>query len=111
MPIGLSSNLPSVLQRCVYSAEAFVAIRAFNAAHPPASASPSMGISSAPAQIRINCKTSLKIAERNIDGNCQRGNPNAEVDVPPENNLEDQRHRIHVDSTHQHRHQREADGR
>src|SRR6516164_1100167 len=64
MPIGLSLNDPSVDHRCVYSDEARTAICAFKFDQPPASISPITGITSAPAQIRMNCSTSLKMAER-----------------------------------------------
>src|SRR5580692_3813981 len=64
MPMGLSLNDPSVDHKCVYSTEAFCATLSCSAFQPPASISPRIGISSAPAQIRVNCSTSLKIAER-----------------------------------------------
>src|ERR1700722_7735867 len=64
MPMGLSLNEPSVLHRWVYSLEALTAILAFRLFHPPASTRPRMGIKSDPAQIKMNCSTSLKIAER-----------------------------------------------
>src|SRR5450432_3516422 len=63
--MGLSLNEPSVDHRCVYSAEALAVTCACSCLHPPASTNPRIGISSAPAQIKINCSTSLKIAERN----------------------------------------------
>ena len=40
-------------------------MRATMPLHPPVSTIPRMGISSAPNQIRKNCRTSLKIAENN----------------------------------------------
>src|SRR5256886_16545571 len=62
--MGLLLNEPSVDHRCVYSAEALWAICNLRLLHPPASIKPRIGISSAPAQIRMNCSTSLKMAER-----------------------------------------------
>src|SRR5581483_7490950 len=62
--MGLSVKCPSVLHRCMYCSDAFAVIRALNPVHPPASTSPRIGISSAPAQISTNCSTSLKIADR-----------------------------------------------
>jgi hypothetical protein len=46
-----------------------------------------------------------------IDGDGAGGDPDAEVDIPAENNLQHQRHGVHVDATHQHGHERKADGR
>src|SRR5438876_11389387 len=65
MPMGLLWNEPNVDHRCVYAGDAFCAICSFRLLHPPASTNPRIGIKSAPAQIKINCKTTLKIAERN----------------------------------------------
>src|SRR5271165_25809 len=64
MPMGLSLKLASVLHKWVYSTFPLATIRACNPDQPPASINPRMGISKAPAQIRMNCNTSLKIAER-----------------------------------------------
>src|SRR6201987_3053758 len=62
--MGLPRNDPRVDHKCVDSTEAFCATLICSAFQPPASTSPRIGISSAPAQIRMNCSTSLKIAER-----------------------------------------------
>src|SRR5256885_7590785 len=62
--MGLLLNEPSVDHRCVYSAEALWAICNLRLLHPPASIKPRIGMSSAPAQIRMNCNTSLKMADR-----------------------------------------------
>ncbi len=42
----------------------------------------------------------------NIDGDRAGRDPDADVDVPTQNNFQDQRHRIHVDAAHQHSHKR-----
>ena len=63
--MGLLWNEPNVDHRCVYAGDAFCAICSFRLLHPPASTNPRIGIKSAPAQIKMNCNTSLKIAERN----------------------------------------------
>src|SRR5260370_19951067 len=65
MANGLCLKLPKVVQRCVYSAEALRAICRRKLLQPPASTKPRIGISAAPAQIKTNCKTSLKMADRN----------------------------------------------
>ena len=62
--MGLPVEVPSVLHKWVYSEEALCAICSFRLLQPPASIRPSIGISNAPAQIKMNCRTSLKIAER-----------------------------------------------
>ena len=49
--------------------------------------------------------------EGNVDGHSAGRNPDAEVDVPAEDNLQDQSHGVHVDAAHEHRHEREANGR
>src|SRR4029077_17949024 len=64
MPIGLVVKDPRVDQRCTYCSEARWAICNFRLDQPPASYRPRMGISNAPAQIRKNCSTSLKMADR-----------------------------------------------
>jgi hypothetical protein len=48
----------------------------------------------------MNCSTSLKIGEG--------GNPDAEIDVPPQDHFHDERHGVHVDAAHQDRHERET---
>src|SRR5215470_3909594 len=63
--MGFLSKDPNVDQRWEYSADAFCATCNFRLLHPPVSTNPRIGIKSAPAQIKINCNTSLKIAERN----------------------------------------------
>src|SRR6516165_4197645 len=65
IPIGLWLKFPNVDHRWVYSAEALWAIYALRLAQLPASANPRMGINIAPAQIKMNCRTSLKMADRN----------------------------------------------
>ncbi len=50
-------------------------------------------------------------AEGDVDRHCDRGDPDAEVDIPAEHHLHDQRHRVHVDAAHQDRHEPERDGR
>src|SRR5882672_2833606 len=50
---------------CTYSADVRCAIKILRWLQPPVSYSPRIGISKAPAQIRKNCNTSLKIADRN----------------------------------------------
>src|SRR5215470_4606695 len=50
-------------------------------------------------------------AEGNISGNRQGGNQDAEVEIPTEDDAHDDRHRVHVDAAHQHRHQGERDRR
>ena len=65
MPMGLVPNDPSPDHKCTYSAEARCVIKTLRCAQPPASYKPKIGISSAPAQIKKNCSTSLKIADRN----------------------------------------------
>src|SRR6516165_6660218 len=71
MPMGLELKLPRVDHRCVYepgfgtfNSVRFCRILACKPLQPPASIKPRTGISNAPAQIRKNCKTSLKIADR-----------------------------------------------
>ena len=87
---------------------------AFRPLQPPASIKPRIGISRAPAQIRTELQHFIENgrpqpAERNIDGHRDRRNPDAEVDVPAQHNLHDQRHGVHVDAAHQHGHEREAE--
>ncbi len=62
--MGLALKLPVVDHKWVYSAPMRTAICAFRLCQPPASMSPRMGISIAPAQIRTNCSTSLMMADR-----------------------------------------------
>src|SRR5256885_17199598 len=62
--MGLLLNEPNVDHKWVYSAQALCAIWSLRFPHPPTSINPRMGISNAPAQIRMNCSTSLKMAER-----------------------------------------------
>src|SRR5215471_9944110 len=64
MPMGLPLKVPRVDHRWVYSADARTAIWAFRLFHPPASIKPITGMTRAPAQIKMNCNTSLKIADR-----------------------------------------------
>src|SRR5258708_20922160 len=64
IPMGLVVNEPNPDQRRTYCSDVLCAICSFKLVHPPASYNPRIGISSAPAQMRKNCSTSLKIAER-----------------------------------------------
>ncbi len=50
-------------------------------------------------------------AEGDVNGDGARGDPDAKVDVPAENDFKDQGHGIHVDAAHEHGHEGEADGR
>src|ERR1700680_4030668 len=63
--MGLVVNEPSPDHRCTYCSDALWAICSFRLLQPPASYRPRIGISSAPAQIRKNCSTSLKMADLN----------------------------------------------
>src|SRR5438094_8086334 len=65
MPMGLLWNEPNVDHRCVYAGDAVCAICSFRLLHPPASTNQRIGIKSTRPQIKMNCSTSLKIAERN----------------------------------------------
>ena len=49
--------------------------------------------------------------EGDVDGHSASRYPDAEVDVPAEDDLQDQRHGVHVDAAHEHSHEREANGR
>src|SRR5882757_209495 len=51
-----------------------------------------------------------KPAERYIESDSNRGDPDGEVQVPAQDDLHDQRHRIHVDAAHEHGHEGKADG-
>src|SRR5271156_2220133 len=64
MPMGLPVNEPMVDHMWTYCSDARCVISTFRLVQPPASYNPRIGISNAPAQIRKNCRTSLKIAER-----------------------------------------------
>src|ERR1700690_4438441 len=64
MPMGLVLNDPKPDQRWTYCSDVLCAICNLRLVHPPASSNPRIGISRAPAQMRKNCNTSLKIAER-----------------------------------------------
>lgn len=48
-------------------------------------------------------------AEGDVDGDGDGGNPDAEVHVPAEDDVHDQRHGIHVDAAHKDGHEGEAD--
>ena len=50
-------------------------------------------------------------AEGDVDGHSAGGNPDAEVDVPAEDDFQDEGHGIHIDAAHEHGHERETDGR
>ncbi len=91
-------------------------MRACRPLQPPASMSPRMGISAAPSQMSMNWSTSLKIADRSppsatYTATVSRRNPDAKVDIPAQDHLHDQRHRVHVDAAHENRHEAERDGR
>ncbi len=47
-------------------------------------------------------------AERHIDCHGERGNPDAEINVPSKDDFHDQGHGVHVDAAHQHGHERET---
>src|SRR5882672_8778063 len=64
IPMGLEVNEPKPAQRWTYCSDALAAICTLRLVHPPASYNPRIGISRAPAQMRKNCSTSLKMAER-----------------------------------------------
>src|SRR5208337_3352634 len=49
-------------------------------------------------------------AERDVDRHGERRNPDADVDIPSQNDLQYQGHRVHVDAAHQHGHERKTDG-
>ncbi len=50
-------------------------------------------------------------AQGYVDSDHQRRQPDAEVQVPPQNHLHHQRHRVHIDAAHQDGHEGKADGR
>ena len=62
--MGLSVNEPRPAHIWTYCSDARCAICSLRLVQPPALYNPRIGISSAPAQMRKNCSTSLKIAER-----------------------------------------------
>ena len=47
-------------------------------------------------------------AQCNVYSNNDGGEPDAEIQIPIENDLHDERHRVHVDATHQNRHECET---
>src|SRR5690348_9445308 len=49
-------------------------------------------------------------AERDVNSHGERGDPDAEVHVPAEDNFEHEGHGIHVDATHEDGHEAEGDG-
>ena len=49
-------------------------------------------------------------AEGDVEGDGDRRNPDAEVEVPAEDDLHDDGHRIHIDAAHEDGHEGEADG-
>src|ERR1035437_159924 len=64
IPMGLVVKEPKPDQRWTYCSDALCAICSLRLVHPPASYRPRIGISRAPAQMRKNCRTSLKMADR-----------------------------------------------
>ncbi len=49
-------------------------------------------------------------AEDDVDRHGEGGNPDAEVDIPAQDDLHDQRHGVHVDAAHEDGHEAEGDG-